>query len=90
MVTEIAPRVLVCLACGGNPIDAPTGSTLHTRFLCRKCCARISRRKSIAEGLAFGVEQRTKDEDNRRRAALRRALIADPCQKQVISAHPQS
>ena len=37
---------IACSVCGGNAIIAPDGTTEQTRYLCRKCCARIAREQS--------------------------------------------
>lgn len=38
---------LACSVCGGNAIPTPLGTTEHTRFTCRRCCARIARRQNL-------------------------------------------
>lgn len=60
--------MLACSVCGGNPISAPEGSTERTRFVCRTCCARISRQRNETECREF-VEKR------RRLAALSAAAL---------------
>lgn len=38
---------IACSVCGGNAIIAPDGTTEQTRYLCRKCAAKIQRKRDI-------------------------------------------
>jgi hypothetical protein len=38
---------LYCSECHDHPIEAPTGVTPRTRFVCRTCCRRLAREKNI-------------------------------------------
>ena len=50
----LLPSVTIPIcSCGAAQIQAPEGSTLETRFTCRRCCARLARRRNVAECRAW-------------------------------------
>jgi hypothetical protein len=62
VLSDVAPRVLVCSICDRNSIPAPPGSTANTRFFCRICIARLGRRWNQADGRSFAAAiARTRD-----------------------------
>jgi adenine-specific DNA methylase len=71
---DVMPQSIFCSICGGNPISAPEGTVRRTRFTCRRCSARISRRKDEALGRAFGAAERAREEYERNRRMARLAL----------------
>jgi hypothetical protein len=82
------PAELSCCICGGNPIPAPAGVTKRTRFWCRRCCARLTRDKNIAESREFAEELRNQKEAARRRLLARRGakwLTATAIVNRIVS-----
>lgn len=84
--SDVTPRTLRCSTCGGNAIPTPAGTTPKTRFTCYRCCARLARRKSIAEGRAFGAEERALVKSARKRLVRRRERIAAGVAKTPLEA----
>jgi hypothetical protein len=76
VLNDVMPQTITCSICGGNKICLPEGTVWTTRFTCRRCSARICRRKDEALGRAFGAAERAREEYERNRLAARRALIA--------------
>ena len=77
VLQDAKPQTIDCSICGGNTIPAPEGTTERTRFTCRRCTARLARRRNEAEGRAFGVAESAREQYERNRLAVRRELIVD-------------
>jgi hypothetical protein len=77
--------VLPCSICGKNPIPAPRDCTTTTRFLCRECCRRIARRKSVAECREFKATLEARLDY----LAARAALLARGIPKTPVEPSPQ-
>jgi hypothetical protein len=45
VLPDLMPQTLNCSICGGSPIASPEERVRGTRFTCRKCTARVARRK---------------------------------------------
>jgi hypothetical protein len=77
--------LLPCAICSKNPIPAPRDCTTATRFLCRECCRRIARRKSLAECREF----KAKLEARLEHLATRAALLTRGIPKTPVEPSPQ-